>query len=239
MMGKTGSKISISRIISLQWIFLVVVAAGMTGCRNTLATPIPETNTPAVEFSPTIEAATATAQLPSATPSPSPTITHTSPPLPTDTPLPSLTPTLTSLPPTPSGDEAIYIYLIQQDTDGLIKCGKTGDSVIKINTGNYRSGDVAADVATALRSLFVKRQWIAGLYNPAYLSNINVTSVDFKPFQGLISIRLAGTYVRSGDRCDDARVRAQVWSTIRQFPGIKTIDILLNGNLLGDILATR
>jgi hypothetical protein len=97
---------------------------------------------------------------------------------------------------------------------------------------------VALDVATALKNLFVKRQYIAGLYNPAYLSNIIVDKVDFKPYQGIISVRLLGTYVRSGDRCDDRRVREQVWRTIRQFPGVKTVDILLNGNLLGDILAT-
>jgi hypothetical protein len=121
----------------------------------------------------------------------------------------------------------------------LIKCGKTGDSVIPINTGQYRTGDVAADVATALRSLFVKREFIAGLYNPVFRSNLYVDSVDFKPFSGLVSIRLSGTYVRSDDRCDTPRVRAQIWATIRQFKGIKTIDILLNGNLLGDILAGR
>lgn len=219
---------------------LLALVFGFVGCQKADLPVTSATQTSdAIVLMPTL-LATPTSNPPTATfsPVPSATLTPTRP-SPTETPFPSPTPTLTSLPPTPSGDEAIYIYLIQQDTGGLIQCGKTGDSVIKVNTGIWRSGDVAADVATALRSLFVKRQWIAGLYNPAYLSNINVTSVDFKPFQGLISIRLAGTYVRSGDRCDDARVRAQVWSTIRQFPGIKTIDILLNGNLLGDILATR
>lgn len=108
---------------------------------------------------------------------------------------------------------------------------------VRINTGMRRTGDVTADVKTALRSLFVKRQYYGSLSNPVYLSNISVQSVDFKTFTGEVSVLLTGSYVRSGDSCDDGRVRAQIWSTIRQFPEVKSIFILLNGNLLGDILA--
>lgn len=128
------------------------------------------------------------------------------------------------------------IYAIQLDTDGPVACG---DSLVPINTGVWRSGDIAVDVAEALRRLFVKQEYIVGLYNPAFRSNISVDLVDYHAFNEEISIRLSGTYVRSGDRCDDGRVRAQVWTTIKQFGGVKTVDILLNGNLLGDILATR
>ena len=71
-----------------------------------------------------------------------------------------------------------------------------------------------------------------------YLSNLEVSNVDFKKYYGEITVDLKGTYVRSGDRCDDSRVRAQVWSTVRQFPEVKKVNIFLNGNLLGDILAT-
>lgn len=173
--------------------------------------------------------ATATATLaPSATPSLTPTVA------PSETSTPEDTPTVTAAPPTPSGEDAIYIYMIQIGNGGPIACG---DSSVPINTGVWRTGDMESDVRTALQRLFVKQQFIAGLNNPAYLSNIQVDSVNYKAFQGILSIRLSGTYVRSGDRCDDRRVREQVWSTIRQFSGIKTIDILLNGNLLGDILA--
>jgi hypothetical protein len=125
--------------------------------------------------------------------------------------------------------------MVQTDTGGPVACG---DSLVKINTGQPRSGDVQTDVATALRSLFVKSQYVAGLYNPAYLSNISVTSVEYKASSEYVGVELSGTYVRSGDRCDDSRVRAQVWTTIRQFPGVRTVYILLNGNLLGDILAS-
>ena len=166
-----------------------------------------------------------------------PTSTSTETPLPTDTltPTPSDTPTATLPPPTPSGEDAIYIYYIQLDTDGPVGCG---DSAIKINTGQWRTGDIAQDTATALKRLFASRyQYYGNLYNGIYASNISVDSVTFKSYTGEISIRLSGTYGRTEDRCDNSRSRAQIWSTIRQFSDVKTIDILLNDNLLGDILA--
>ena len=173
---------------------------------------------------------------PTASPSqsPSPTSTSTSTPTVTETSTPTDTATSTPPPPTPSGEDAIYFYGIMDQADDPKKCEYIA---VRINTGKWRSGDVAADVKTALNSLLVKRQYYGALSSPVYLSNISVQSVSFKPFTGEVSIRLTGTYVRSGETCDDGKVRAQIWSTIRQFPEIKTIDILLNGNLLGDILA--
>ena len=173
---------------------------------------------------------------PTATPVPptstyTPTATQTS--LPTETPTPSETPTETSPPPTASGEDAIYVYYIQKDTGGPVSCG---DSLIKVNTGLYRSGDNEADIKTALSRLFNKQEYIGNLYNPIFRSNLKIQSINFKGYEGLADISLDGAYVRSGDRCDDSRVRAQIWTTIRQFPGVKTVYILLNGNLLGDIL---
>ena len=127
------------------------------------------------------------------------------------------------------------MYYILLKTGGPIACG---DSLVKANTGIWRSGDIEADVRTALERLFFKRKNFGELYNPVYLSNMTVSSVDFNSYTGLISLQLDGTYVRSGDRCDDRRVHDQIWSTIRQFKGIKTVYILLRTALLGDILAT-
>jgi hypothetical protein len=162
------------------------------------------------------------------------TVTLTS--FPTDTPTPTETPTSTQPPPTPSGEDAIYVYYIQTGTDGPVACG---DSLIKANTGLWRTGDIEADVKTALGRLFYKSKFIGALYNPVYLSNMSVTTVEFHESTGLVDVYLDGTYVRSGDRCDDGRVRAQIWTTIRQFKAIKTVYILLRTALLGDILATR
>jgi hypothetical protein len=177
---------------------------------------------------------------------PTATATTTATLTPSETPLPTETATPTLAPPTPSGEDAIYIYYARVNSEtgpekGEKKKHSTAScdtTVVAINTGLARSGDVEADVVTGLRRLFSKVKGFGELANPAYLSNIEVQSVDFNPTLGLVDVRLAGTYVRSGDRCDDRRVREQVWTTIRQFKGIKTVYILLNENLLGDIRAT-
>ena len=222
--------------INLSWYRLLAIfllLALLAGCAA--ETPPPPTATLPLP-SATLPPPTATyTQTPTETLVPTSTSTET--PLPTDTttPTPSDTPTATLPPPTPSGEDAIYIYYIQLDTDGPVGCG---DSAIKINTGQWRTGDIAQDTAAALKRLFASRyQYYGNLYNGIYASNISVDSVTFKSFTGEISIRLSGTYGRTEDRCDNSRSRAQIWSTIRQFADVKTIDILLNGNLLGDILA--
>jgi hypothetical protein len=142
---------------------------------------------------------------------------------------------VTAPPPTPDMADAIVIYYIIKGTGGPVSCG---DSLYAVNTGLPRTGDVAADATTALKRLFAYRYEFNGsLYQSLYQSNITVDSVTFKPSIGVISIRLGGTYVRTGDDCDNSRARAQIWQTIRQFSEVKTVDIFLNSNLLGDVLA--
>lgn len=225
--------------------FIVVCLAGCSSFTSEFQSDDPgdpgsDVMMPADTIEPATRTPTPVTPTATVTHTPRPTQTSTNTATVTNTPTPTETPTETAPPPTPSGDDAIYVYAIQDKVDesGKEKRAKCDFIAVRLNTGAWRTGDTAADVSRALKSLFVKRQWFGSLYNPAYLSNISVDSVEFKPFSGLISIRLSGTYVRSGDRCDDSRVRAQVWSTIRQFPEVKTIYILLNGNLLGDILAT-
>ena len=185
------------------------------------STPLPtSTNTPLPTETPTL------------TPSPTPTATST--PLPTETATPTATATVTKVPLSVKEGNVIYAYMILKDSGGPIGCG---DTAIPIITGYARTGDIAQDVRTALSMVFQKSEYVAGLYNPAFRSNISVGGVNFKPASGEVVVNLVGTYVRSGDRCDNARVRAQVWQTIRQFPGVKSALVYLNDNLLGDVLA--
>ncbi|HWQ83331.1 MAG TPA: hypothetical protein VN363_02125 [Anaerolineales bacterium] len=212
----------------------LVLLALIAGCSAPAALQ-PPTATPVLP-TPTQVPPTATfTPLPTETPVPSATPTETPVPTETQTPTPTETATPTLPPPTPSGEDALYIYYILRESGGPVGCG---DTAIKINTGLWRTGDVAQDTAAALKSLFALRyQEYGSLYNGLYASNLKVDSVTFKAFEGIISIRLSGSYGRTEDRCDNSRSRAQIWSTIRQFSDVKTIDILLNGNLLGDILA--
>lgn len=221
-------------IASLIW--LTACQPGFLNDSIEVITSIPATDTPVALASTTSLPPTSTVTS-TFTPAPTPTLTTTATATlsPTPSATPSGTPTETMPPPTPSGKDAIYVYYIQLGTGGPVACG---DSLVPVNTGQWRTGDITADVKTALQRLFFKREWFGNLYHPIFRSNLEVESVNFKSYSGLVSINLTGTYVRSDDRCDDSRVRAQVWTTVRQFSKIKQVYILLNGNLLGDILAT-
>lgn len=230
---------TIHRHLVISYIFALFLFVFLSACGAANVAPEQDqpVSSPTVTLSST-PTVTPTPQPPTDTPlPPTETVTPTASatPVPTETPTPSETPTVTAPPPTASGEEAIYVYYILLGDDGPLSCG---DSAVKVNTGAYRSGNVETDVAAALQRLFNKQQYIGNLYNPVYLSNWRVDSVEFKEYEGLVNVSLSGGYVRSGDRCDDSRVRTQIWSTIRQFPGVKTVYILMNGNLLGDILAT-
>lgn len=227
---------SLYRTISL----LLLCVIWLASCKPATVPAVTDAVGEATEATlPTAQSPTPVPPTETATKAP-PTLTASPTELPdTATPTSTLTatasPTETKAIPTVSGNQAIYIYLIQTDTGGPVACG---DSLIPVNTGLPRTSNIEADITSALSRLLVKKKYIAGLYNPAWLSNILIQSVNFKTNAGIVQIRLTGTYVRSGDRCDDSRVRAQIWTTIRQFKQVKTIDITLNGNLLGDILAT-
>ncbi|MEA3440758.1 MAG: hypothetical protein U9R58_10785 [Chloroflexota bacterium] len=237
MINKKSDRIALVLIICL---FAVALTACASSENNSTTNAIKE-EVPVLNSSsetPIHPSETATLIPPTATQTStlSPTPTRTSAPTATHTSTPSQTPTETPIPPTPSGEDAIYIYAVQLDTGGPVACG---DTLVKLNTGAPRTGDIEADIKTGLKRLFSKQQYYGNLFNPVYLSNITIVSVDFKPGNGTATIELTGTYVRSGDRCDDGRVRAQVWTTIRQLSEVKNIYIYLDGQKFGDILATR
>jgi len=124
------------------------------------------------------------------------------------------------------------MYFIQLNTGGAVGCG---DSVIGVGTGVQTTGNISKDVSAGLKALFAADfKYSSGLYNPLYISRIRVDRVKFDSKTGLISVWLHGTYKPSGDDCDNTRVKAQVWSTARQFRDIKMTNIFLNEIPFGD-----
>lgn len=225
------------------FIFLVVLLALLSACssntdqlQSTATTPIEPLATSTIFKSPT---STKTEVPATATPTKVPTETATPLPTATATETPTNTPTLTSTPrPVSSagfgGDsDSVLIYFIHRGTGGSI-CGS--DSVIAIRSGVKQTGDVAKDIKAGLKKLLsYKGEMLGAYYNPLYRSNMHVKKVTFK--QGMLKVYLTGTYVRSGDDCDNTRVRAQVWSTVKQYKDVKSTIIYLNDLLLGDRLA--
>jgi len=191
------------------------------------ATPtLPPTSTPTSTFTPTA----------TATPTETPTIT----PSPTDTPTatPTATPTETATnTPAPFvglSPHIIWRYFTHLGTGGPVACG---DSLVAYDTGFARTGDIEEDVRLALTRLFESGgPYIGALYNATYQSNIRVVAVDHKKSNGVVTITLAGSFVKPEDGCDRLRYREQVWATARQFPEVSQAIIWINGTLLGDHL---
>lgn len=191
-------------------------------------TPVPPTDTPQPTATST---ATATPLPPTATLEP--TITFT--PLPTDTP--TFTPSATLAAggaqiPMASGSTVsmYYIRTVPGETKG---CSGTA---VAVSSGVTKSGDIARDVEAALNVLFSYHEEFYGeLYNPLYKSSLRVADVKFS--NGLITVQLRGTYKRTSDKCENTYVKAQVWSTIRQYNDVKATNIYLNRVPFGDMVS--
>jgi hypothetical protein len=189
-------------------------------------------------------------------PTPSSTSTQTraatSTPIPSETPIPAATvtplptepPTLaaTKPPPPPAGptatlskEEAVLVYYINKDQKGQFGCG---EALWYVKTAFRKTGDVAMDVKTALTTILnYHGEKIGILYNPGYASSISVSSVEFD--NGTVTVYLTGDYVRTKDKCDPSRFNDQLRFTVKQFPGVKDINIKLNGAPLADALSRK
>ena len=197
------------------------------------STQVPPSQTPTVTSTQT---ATNTASPTVTSTQHPPTKTATATPLPSDTPtlMPTETPTLAAnqspaLPSASKGSPSMYMILVGSGG------GNCADSAIPVSTGLEAKGSVETDVTTALKQLFsIKSEYVGGLLNPLYRSNLRVNKVKFNSNNGLIVVELTGTYKPTGDPCDNTRVKAQVWSTVRQYKQVKATDILLNGIPFGD-----
>jgi hypothetical protein len=223
---------------------VLLILALLAGCAapTPQPTPIPPSPT-AVPATDTQVPASQTPTLtptssPSATPQPTstptkPTSTATETPLPTETA--TSTPTETPVQqgaflPSASKDNVSF-FLIQEQVGGSI----CGDAAVAVSAGVKRSGSVSDDVYNALKQLFShKSEYVGGLLNPLYRSNLRVNKVTFNSKNGLITVDLTGTYKPTGDPCDNSRVKAQIWQTVRQYKAVKATNIYLNGIPFGD-----
>jgi hypothetical protein len=108
---------------------------------------------------------------------------------------------------------------------------------VGISAGVLKTGNVEADIKTALNTLFASGQKVGGYWNSTYPSSFRVSKVEFNQSTGKATITLSGSYVKPADYCEARRYRDQVWATARQFPEVHRAAIWLeNGKLLGDLL---
>lgn len=236
-----------SKFKHVRWIIWLCLVLLLMGCSAPIQVP-PTPTIPSIPPTATMLPPTDT-PLPTETPlpptdTPSPTPTEAPPTLTaTETVIPSDTPTASpTMVPTSSAAQAgsqlpaasrdiVWIYFIQQGTGGPI----CGDTAVPVGSGVEQSGDIEEDLAKALKNLFsYEDDFVGGLYNPLSKSNLRVNGVDFDSDNGLITVDFTGTYKPTGDKCDNTRVKAQVWQTIRQWREVKATNIYLNGIPFGD-----
>ena len=197
-------------------------------------TVIPPTATPTATTEPTATLTLSPSSTPTQPP-PAATATETLTPSESPTALPTEPPTQAaneSTPGVPSASKGyVSMYLIQVGTGGPI----CGDSVIPVSSGVESEGSVESDVYNALKQLFsIKSEYVGGFLNSLYRSRLRVNNVKFNSKNGLITVDLQGSYRPTGDPCDSSRVKAQIWSTIRQYKEVKATNIYLDGIPFGD-----
>jgi len=231
------------KLISLLFLSLGVAwlsACGPVASPEPTVTPVDEAaiQTSAVETF----VAEITASAPTTTPIPSPTVT----PAPTLTPEATLTPTATL------SDDAYYQVLDANQASQLLpdyiafylvfpldpeSCSYSMRPVLA-RPYPERTGDVVADVTTALNLLFKFNLPNLGVFtNPLLPANHNL--VDITVTGGSMTLYLGGDPARTDNPCINHQMRDQIFATIRQIAddfGIYDVVPYLDSNLYDDYM---
>jgi hypothetical protein len=141
---------------------------------------------------------------------------------------------LESWEPTPSvslGRE-VKVYLVALDDNGRrgrkIGCN---DSLVPV-TRNV-SADAVPLKAAVEELLAIPRQYEGGLGNYWVGENLSVQSVVLRA--GVATIRIRGNVYIAGV-CDAPRIEGQIRETARQFRGVRSVRVFVNGRSLADAL---
>ena len=236
---------------SLQIILVVMVFTGLSAC----GAPLPSEPTVTTMDEGAIQTAAVqtfiaeiTASAPTETPLPSPTVTS----LPTATLTPTQIPEPT-LTPIPTVSEGAYYKVLNSDEAAQLlptyiafylvypldpeNCSYTMRPILAL-TYPQRTGDVVADVTTALNLLFQFSLSNMGVFTnpllPASHKLVNITVSGSS-----MAVYLTGDPARTDNRCTNHQMRDQIFTTIRQIAkdfGINDIVPYLDTNLYDDYM---
>ena len=95
-----------------------------------------------------------------------------------------------------------------------------GDSVVPVSVRLPQPGPALEADLTALLAMRQEHDAASGLVNPLYASQLSTSAVERGGKQALI--HLTG-YLELGSRCDNARMRAELESTARQFSDLTAV----------------
>jgi spore germination protein GerM len=141
---------------------------------------------------------------------------------------------LTSWDPTPilSEGREVKVYLIALDDNG--RRGKRvgcNDSLVPV-TRTVSAAAVPLKAAVE-ELLSLPREFEGGLGNYWFGENLRVESVQLR--SGVATIRLRGRVFVAGV-CDEPRIEGQISETARQFPGVRSVRVFVNGQRLADVI---
>ena len=141
---------------------------------------------------------------------------------------------LVSWEPTPSvsSGRAVKVYLVALDDNG--RRGKKigcNDSLVPVTRTVSAS---AAPLKAAVEELLsVPREYEGGLGNYWFGDNLRVQSATVRA--GVATVRISGNVYIAGV-CDAPRIDGQIRETARQFRGVRSVRVYVNGQRLADVL---
>jgi len=144
---------------------------------------------------------------------------------------------LVSWEPTPSvaSGREVKVYLVALDDNGRrgrkIGCN---DSLVPV-TRTVRAGrsNDALLKAAVEELLSVPREYEGGLGNYWFGENLRVQSATVRA--GVATVRISGNVYIAGV-CDAPRIEGQMRETARQFRGVRSVRVFVNGQRLADVL---
>jgi spore germination protein GerM len=126
----------------------------------------------------------------------------------------------------------VKVFLVALDDNG--KRGRRvgcGDSLVAVAR---RVRDDGAPLKAAVEELLsIPRESEGGLGNYWFGENLRVQSATLRA--GVATIRIRGQVAVAGV-CDEPRIEGQIRETARQFRGVRTVKVLVNGQRLADVI---
>lgn len=125
----------------------------------------------------------------------------------------------------------VRVFLILPGDEGRhgaeVACA---DSLIAYAPSRHKSARALYRSLTALLRIPPRPDAPPGAYNALGASSLRVRRASVH--HGTADIDLVGEFNPEG-RCDGVRARAQLDATVRQFPGVRIVNIRVNGRPLG------
>lgn len=135
-----------------------------------------------------------------------------------------------------NGKMTLKIFMINPGDNGkegvLVGCG---DSAVAVQREVPQTQTVLKAAIEQLLSVKDKDYGMSGYYNALYQSNLTLNSATIDS-SGKATIKLSGNLLTSG-ACDNPRVIAQITETAKQFPSVKSVEVLVNGQDIHSLLS--